>query len=96
MTASEVITKATERLNEMVGHRFSQLIVNKPTSSFEALNMAKITSKISPLVGNLFEIDTVEKLTGDPELGNLGTWIRQDLGFPDVLLNLEDDTEARF
>jgi len=87
MNANQVVEAASNLLRGMEGHRFEQLTIHKPDSMFEAINMVKITSKVSSLVGNLFEIDAAEMLAAHPVLGKLGPWIRQDPDFPDVLLN---------
>jgi hypothetical protein len=96
MEPNEVITVASEFLSGLEGHLFKQVSLHKPTTMFEALNMLKIVSKISALVGNLFEIDAVEALKGHEHLGGLGEWIRQDPDFPDVLLNWEANVKPGF
>lgn len=96
MDAKTVIQEASKVVAGMGDHKFLQLMVNKPTSQFEALNMVKITSKISSLVGNLFEIDAAEKLRSHRTLGKLGTWIRQDPDFPDVLLKWDQPITPGF
>jgi len=96
LDANDVVRRASDCLERMVGHQFEQLTIHKPTSMFEALNMVKITSKISSLVGNLFEIDAAEALSADTTLGQLGDWIRQDPDFPDVLLNWNKDVKPGF
>jgi len=44
-----------------------------------------VVSKLSPLLGNLFEFNTVEILNDQPEYQQLGAWRRQDPGFPDTI-----------
>jgi len=94
--ASTVVEEASNRLRTMEGHEFQQITIHKPTSMFEAVNMVKISSKVSSLVGNLFEIDAAELLAADPVLGRLGPWIRQDPDFPDVLLNWNKEIKPGF
>lgn len=96
MLPAEVISEASNVLLGLEGHLFKQVALSKPTTMFEALNIIKIVSKISPLVGNLFEIDAVESLKDHKRLGALGDWIRQDPDFPDVLLNWDSDTKPGF
>ena len=96
MDRKSVIEIATDRLKCCVGHPFNQITLAKPESAFEALNMLKITSKLSPIIGNLFEIDAVELLNGVPEFKEHGTWIRQDPGFPDVLFETGESIEPGF
>jgi len=85
-SADDVIRMAREVLTSLSGHVFDVLTIHKPISSEAALNFAKVVSKLSPLLGNLIEINTVEMLNDKPEFGPLGKWKRQDPGFPDVTL----------
>lgn len=85
MDTKGVIDLATERLNEMPGHIFDILTVEKPKTTDFALNLSKIVSKLSPLVGNLIEFNTVDFLNKDEEFEGLGEWKRQDPGFPDTI-----------
>lgn len=61
------------------------LTVSKPISPDAALNLSKIVSKLSPLIGNLIEFNIVEFLNDQPEYQKLGEWQRQDPGFPDTI-----------
>ncbi len=87
MKTSEVIQHASEHLKELPGHIFDVLSVAKPVSPDAAVNLAKVISKLSPLVGNMIEFNTCEFLNEKKEFQGLGKWIRQDPGFPDVILN---------
>lgn len=49
------------------------------------MNLSKVVSKLSPLLGNLIEFNTVEFLNNQPEYRGLGEWQRQDPGFPDTI-----------
>ena len=76
---------AREILKSLVGESLDVLTISKPTTAAEIANLAKIVSKLSPLMGNLIEFKTTEYLNtrrGDwPD----GRWFRQDPGFPDVI-----------
>lgn len=85
MTTQEVIGLGCEFLQQLVGHDFAVLEVSKPVSPDAALNLAKIISKLSPLVGNLIEFNTCEYLNDKPEFVGFGKWKRQDPGFPDTI-----------
>jgi hypothetical protein len=50
-----------------------------------AVNLAKVISKLSPLLGNLIEFNTVEFLNKQEEFAEFGMWQRQDPGFPDTI-----------
>lgn len=85
MNTCDIITLASQQLQELVGHDFDVLEVTKPVSPAAAVNLAKIISKLSPLVGNLIEFNTCEYLNDQPEFHGLGYWTRQDPGFPDTV-----------
>lgn len=81
----EVLNAAEEHLNALGGHVFDVLSVSKPVSPAAALNLAKVISKLSPLLGNLIEFNLVELLNAREEFHSLGEWRRQDPGFPDTI-----------
>lgn len=96
MQISAILKRASKVLQEKVGYVFDQLEIAKPRTQFEAINLLKITSKLSPIIGNLFEIEAVETLAGVREFKEAGTWIRQDPGFPDVLYKTNETIEPGF
>ena len=85
MTTKNVIDLASKHLEKLPGNVFDLLTVSKPTSVEAAINLTKIVSKLSPLVGNLIEFNIVEFLNEYKELQKLGKWKRQDPGFPDTI-----------
>ena len=85
MNTQDIIASASTHLKDLSGHVFDVLTVSKPVSPDAALNLAKIISKLSPLLGNLIEINTVEFLNDQEEYKSLGKWKRQDPGFPDTI-----------
>ncbi|MBM7842661.1 hypothetical protein [Herpetosiphon giganteus] len=85
MDTATILTQATNQINQMIGHRFDVLDISKPISTAAALNLLKIISKLSPLIGNLIEFNIVEMLNKHNQFSNLGSWIRQDPGFPDAI-----------
>jgi hypothetical protein len=68
------------------GHVFDVLTLAKPVSVESAVRLAKVVSKLSPLLGNMIEFNTVEVLNSKKEFRGLGKWIRQDPDFPDTVL----------
>ncbi len=84
-TTADVLKLAGGHLNELSGHIFNLLEVTKPISPDAAVNLAKVVSKLSALLGNLIEFNTVEFLNDQAEYADLGTWKRQDPGFPDTI-----------
>lgn len=85
LTTQEALDIAAGHLKGLAGHEFDLLTVAKPVSPDAALNLAKVISKLSPLLGNLIEFNTVEYLSDKPEFEKIGKWIRQDPGFPDAI-----------
>lgn len=86
MDTQTAIALGAEQLQKLGGHIFDVLEVSKPVSPEAALNLSKIVSKLSPLVGNLIEFNTVEFLNAKPDFAEVGRWRRQDPGFPDTVL----------
>jgi hypothetical protein len=89
MNTSRVIELASGFLASLSGHIFDILTVSKPVSLDAALNLAKVVSKLSPLLGNLIEFNTIEFLNKKQEFGPYGKWRRQDPGFPDTVFEGE-------
>jgi len=85
MTTAEAIALASTHLRSLGGHVFDVLSITKPVSSFAASNLAKVVSKLSPILGNLIEFNAVEFLNGAEEFKRDGRWVRQDPGFPDTI-----------
>lgn len=85
MTSAEILAVASARLQGLSGHVFDLLAISKPISPDAAVNLSKVVSKLSPLLGNLIEFNTVEFLNDQPEFHALGEWERQDPGFPDTI-----------
>src|SRR5438552_7456232 len=85
MDSRQIVEIAGLHLSSLSEHRFEILTVRKPVSPDAALNLAKVISKLSPLLGNLIEFNAVEFLNGKEEFRGLGHWKRQDPGFPDAI-----------
>ena len=85
MNTADVIRLASEYLENLSGHKFDVLDVSKPVTVNAAINLAKVISKLSPLLGNLIEFNTVEFLNKQDNFAGFGKWERQDPGFPDTI-----------
>lgn len=85
MRTEEVISSASGHLQKLTGHVFDVLTISVPGSPDAAMNLAKVISKLSPLIGNLIEFNTVEFLNDQREYHGYGEWQRQDPGFPDTI-----------
>ena len=53
----EVLTSASLHLQGLAGHVFDLLTISKPISPNAAVNLSKMVSKLSPLLGNLIEFN---------------------------------------
>jgi hypothetical protein len=84
---TKAIQIASAHLTELSGHIFNLLTVTKPITPEAAVNLSKVVSKLSPLLGNLIEFNTVEFLNDKEEFQGLGKWKRQDPGFPDAVFD---------
>lgn len=80
-----MISLAAQYLDNLSGHTFDLLDISKPISVDSAVNLAKVISKLSPLLGNLIEFNTVEFLNNQEVFAQFGEWKRQDPGFPDTV-----------
>lgn len=80
----DILLTASKELVNLKGHSFDIVDVKCPSSIEYAVQLAKVISKLSPLIGNLIEFSTVD-LLNQYDWRNAGEWIRQDPGFPDAL-----------
>lgn len=83
-----ILSEASDKLVDLKGKTFDIIDVACPTSISYAVQLAKVISKLSPLIGNLIEFSTVE-LLNKYDWDASGKWIRQDPGFPDALFKSE-------
>lgn len=87
MDTKEVIKYTSQQLNRLSGHVFDVLSITKPINADAAANLAKIVSKLSPIIGNLIEFNVVDFLNEDETYTQFGVWKRQDPDFPDAIFN---------
>lgn len=87
MNTQQILALATQHMQALNGHCFDVLELAKPASPEAAANLAKIISKLSPLVGNLIEFNTCEYLNRQASFAGYGKWRRQDPGFPDTVFD---------
>lgn len=74
MNTQDVIRLASQYLDNLSGHTFDVLDISKPVTVDAAVNLAKVISKLSPLLGNLIEFNTVEFLNKQNEFFEFGKW----------------------
>lgn len=75
MNTQDVIILASRYLDNLSGHIFDVLDISKPITIEAAVNLAKVISKLSPLVGNLIEFNSVEFLNKQNEFFEFGKLI---------------------
>lgn len=92
MDTKKVLEIGAAHLKSTVGHAFDVLDVTKPITPEAAVNLCKVISKLSPLVGNMIEFNSVEFLNDQQEFQGHGKWLRQDPGFPDTIFLGVDPT----
>lgn len=80
----EILSTASKELENLKGQTFDVIDVKCPSSIDYAVQLAKVISKLSPLIGNLIEFSTVD-LLNHYDWKDVGEWQRQDPGFPDAL-----------
>lgn len=88
MNYLDVLTQANKEIRGFKGQTLDILEIKQPRNVEYAQYLAKIISKISPLIGNMIEFLIVEKLN-EVDWQGLGKWIRQDPGFPDAVFQGE-------
>ncbi len=86
LNARQALETAAEHLRRLEGHVLDVLSISRPISVEAAVSLAKVISKLSPLVGNMIEFNTVAVLNAGGSFQPFGKWVRQDPGFPDTVL----------
>lgn len=84
MNNRDILDAAKKELTALDSHLIDVLDIKRPTTLAYAKQLAKVISKLSPLLGNMIEFSTVD-LLNEHDWNNEGEWIRQDPGFPDAL-----------
>ena len=89
MESEKLQNKAHTELQLLRNKYIDVVDVKKPTSVEAAIELSKVVSKLSPLVGNMLEFHIVDVLNSIDWDCN-GTWIRQDPDFPDALFRSKE------
>lgn len=84
MDYKDILQVAKEELTALNRHLIDVVEIKRPPTLGYAKNLAKIISKLSPMLGNMIEFSTVDMLNRHEWAGS-GYWIRQDPEFPDAL-----------
>jgi len=86
MDYKEILSVASRQIESLSGHTLDVLSINKPSDIEYAMFLGKVVSKVSPLIGNMIEFYSKNKLNELDWEGH-GKWERQDPGFPDTIFN---------
>ncbi len=87
MDYREVLDIATNAVLQLKEHTLDILTIRKPRNLQEAIELSKVVSKLSPIVGNTIEYAITEYLNSKNVWPEGCSWIRQDPDFPDMLLS---------
>jgi len=77
MEHTQILRKASNYLLSLENRMIPVLEIAKPDTTEYAYHLAKIVSKLSPLVGNMIEFYVCSELNKLEREGR-GKWIRQD------------------
>ena len=81
---NDILNIARNELNELGNNLIDVVEIKRPPNLAYAVQLAKVVSKLSPMLGNMIEFSTVDMLNTH-NWGDCGRWVRQDPGFPDAL-----------
>lgn len=87
LNPQQIIEFASQAVLDLQGHTVDVLTIKRPNDVQSAVELSKIVSKLSPIVGNLLEYAVVQYLNGAREWPAECRWMRQDPEFPDVILS---------
>ena len=87
MDYQKALEIASDALIGLRGHKIDVLTVSRPSDLQGALELSKIVSKLSPIIGNLIEYAIARQLNELHTWPDGCHWIRQDPGFPDTILS---------
>jgi hypothetical protein len=80
------LERAAAELVQLKGRTIGVISLGKPQDLPEAIHLAKIVSKLTPMIGNLLEDAIVRQLNALGGWPPKTKWARQDPGFPDTIL----------
>lgn len=81
---ADLFREANSCLKNLLGKELDVLTISPSEDISSATQLAKIISKISPLLGNFIEYSVINELNKQ-KWGIDGHWERQDPGFPDAI-----------
>lgn len=87
MEYQQALEIATRALLELKGHKIDVITISRPSDLQGAIELSKIVSKLSPIIGNFIEYALIRHLNEIQVWPDGCRWIRQDPGFPDAILS---------
>ncbi len=87
LSPHQILQIASQAILDLKGHDVDVLTIKRPNDIQSAIELSKIVSKLSPIVGNLLEYAVVQYLNSLQTWPEGCFWERQDPGFPDVVLS---------
>lgn len=88
LTYLDILRLAGDKLKSLKKRNVDVVDILKPEDIEYAVQLSKVVSKLSPLIGNMIEYSIVSMLN-EIQWGVLGKWERQDPGFPDAIFRSE-------
>lgn len=85
----KILLTASQEICKLKGRTLDIVDIKRPETIEYAMQLSKVISKLSPLLGNMIEFSTVDLLNTFDWAGH-GSWIRQDPGFPDALFKSDN------
>lgn len=90
---SKILSVADGVIRGLNGKTLDVLDITKPPDMEYARHLARVVSKLSPLIGNMIEFSIVSVLNQLDWTDYNGQWDRQDPGFPDTVFNWEREVK---
>jgi hypothetical protein len=95
VAAEDPVTRATRLIHALEKKSLDVVSLGQPHNRAHAADMAKVVSKLSPVMGNLLEFEFATYLNEQGEWPEDTYWCRQDPDFPDLALLLKKDNAER-
>src|SRR5437764_1500063 len=84
---STVLEQASNAIQNLSGQTVGIISLGRPEDLAEAIFLSKIVSKQTPMIGNLLEYAITHHLNKTGGWPSGTQWVRQDPGFPDIILH---------
>lgn len=85
MTYEKVLKAASKQLLQLKGRTLDFISIKSSADVAYAKHLARTMSKLSPIIGNMLEFETIAYLNRLNIWAGRGQWRRRDPGFPDTV-----------